>query len=511
MIGHSTKILLIRVAAAVIASVLLLVVHAVATAQQPQPPATLTLEQAVGLARQYNPEFRIQRNSQVTADWGAREAYGALLPSVSATSGMSYQAEGTPNFGGGVTGADLGLDRTPSYLTSSYGLNLNLNWSGATFFRIGEQRANRTATYARVAAADFALATEITRQYLAALRARDGVTLAEQELETANEAHRLAQARFDAGDATRLDVTQAEVDRGRAEVALLQARNQLENETTALLQRMGMDVSMQVELTSTFDIFEPRWTLDELIAEAMSAQPALAAARADESAGRAQARAARMSYLPTIQAFGRWSGFTRQTNDEGYLIGSARARAEGRVRECEFWNTVSAGLSSPLPDRPTNCGQYALTPAQEQQIIASNSVFPFDFSQQPATFGLQVSLPIVDGFTRERTVQTARIAADDARERRRSQELELRARVTSSLRALEMAYATVALEERNAAAAAEQLELARERYRLGAGSILELTQALSQKASADQRHLAALYSFHEGLAELEAAVGRPLR
>jgi outer membrane protein TolC len=53
--------------------------------------------------------------------------------------------------------------------------------------------------------------------------------------------------------------------------------------------------------------------------------------------------------------------------------------------------------------------------------------------------------------------------------------------------------------------------LARERYRLGAGSILELTQAQSTKARADQAHLNAIYSFHENLATLEAAVGRQLR
>ena len=77
--------------------------------------------------------------------------------------------------------------------------------------------------------------------------------------------------------------------------------------------------------------------------------------------------------------------------------------------------------------------------------------------------------------------------------------------------ALETAYRRVQLEERNAAAAEEQLRLARQRYRLGAGSFLELTQAEADKALADRDHLAAVYAFHESLTALESAVGRRLR
>jgi outer membrane protein len=508
MNAEAMKILMIRVIAAVLASAALLVTHAVAFAQQ--PPAALTLEDAIALARQNNPEFRIQRNAQVTADWGARAAYGLVLPRVNVSTGMQYQAQGTQTFGL-LTAEDIGLGTTPAYYFSNYNVGINLNLSGATFFRMAEQRAARSATYARVEAADYALMSDITRQYLSAMRARDGVLLAERQLESTLEAHRLAEARFSAGDGTRLDVAQAEVDHGRAQVGLLQAHNDLENQKTLLLQRMGVAIDAEFELISEFEVFEPRWSREDLLAEALTSQPQLRAAQAAEHAGRAQARAARMSYLPSINAFGQLSGYTRQSSDVGFLIEGARDQAEARIANCQLWNTLSDGLSSPLPNRPANCMQFALTPEQEQRIAERNAVFPFDFTRSPTTFGVSISLPIMDGFTRELNVQTARIAASDAQERRRAEELAVRARVTSALRAVEVSYATVALEERNAAAAGEQLELARERYRLGAGSILELTQAQAQKATADQRLLDTLYSFHEGLADLEAAVGRRLR
>jgi outer membrane protein TolC len=69
----------------------------------------------------------------------------------------------------------------------------------------------------------------------------------------------------------------------------------------------------------------------------------------------------------------------------------------------------------------------------------------------------------------------------------------------------------VILEARNQELATEQLELARERYRVGVGTFLELQDAETTKARADRAHLAAMYNFHEALAALETAVGRNLK
>ena len=53
--------------------------------------------------------------------------------------------------------------------------------------------------------------------------------------------------------------------------------------------------------------------------------------------------------------------------------------------------------------------------------------------------------------------------------------------------------------------------MARERYRVGIASYLELQDAETIKARADRAYLIALYSFHEGVAALEAATGQNLR
>jgi outer membrane protein len=491
-----------RIARGVLTFVFGLALAGPATAQQ--APATLSLEEAVQLARRYSPTFRAQTNDEASADWNVRAAYGNLLPDASMSGSMRWAAGGTRR----AETVDLG--RQPDLMTSGYGLSLGMSLSAGSFFGIAAARAARDATEAGIDAAGFALEAAVTRQYVAASRARDAVQIAEREIASADIALQLAQARFAGGAATRIDVTQSEVDKGRAEVALLQAQATARMEMMRLLQQMGVDlVDREIELTTRFEVFEPRWTLEELTAAALQNHPQMLAARANESAGRARLRSARLSYLPTISIGGGWSGYTQTVLDEDFLIAQAQQGAVSARASCLATNDLYSRLANPLP--PRDCASIAFTDADRQEIVAANSMFPFDFTKSPPSFSMNISLPIFNGFAREANMQQASVAADDAKHARRDEELNRRATVATSFVALQTAYRSVGLEERTAAVAAEQLELAQERYRLGAGSILELTQAQATKARADQAHLGAVYAFHENLAALEAAVGRKLR
>jgi outer membrane protein len=103
------------------------------------------------------------------------------------------------------------------------------------------------------------------------------------------------------------------------------------------------------------------------------------------------------------------------------------------------------------------------------------------------------------------------VAASDARYRLRAEELRLKTEIASAFLNVQTARQSVALEERNRELAAEQLLLARERYRVGVGSFLELQDAETIRARADRAYLIAVYSFHEGIAALETAAGQNLR
>ena len=131
-------------------------------------------------------------------------------------------------------------------------------------------RANRTATDARVNAASYTLAADVTRDYLAAMRSRDAVVVARQALETARETKKLADARYAGGATTQLDAAQADVAVGRAEVTLIQAENQYQTDQLRLLQRIGVSLDREVNLTSKLEVFDPNWSREQLLTIARS-------------------------------------------------------------------------------------------------------------------------------------------------------------------------------------------------------------------------------------------------
>ncbi|HEY0810698.1 MAG TPA: TolC family protein, partial [Longimicrobiales bacterium] len=222
-------------------------------------------------------------------------------------------------------------------------------------------------------------------------------------------------------------------------------------------------------------------------------------------------KAAKSAYLPTLDFGVGWSGYTREAGSTNGMIEDARFGAVSAREQCLLANAAAAASSTPVPGYPRVCPSGVLTSEQEQQIVSGNNVFPFNFTSDPVGAQLRISLPIFQGFTRERNVEAAKAAALDAQHSARTEELRIKTDVATAYLNLQTAHQSFALETRNRELADEQLRLARERYRLGAASFLELQDAVTIKARADRAYLIAVYQFHQNKSALETAVGRNLR
>ena len=471
---------------------------------------TLSLGDALRLARQNNPTFLQTANDESAADWAFKESLGAFLPSLDANMNGQYLAPGSPSFGI-FNSADLGLDVTDYYF-SGYSLNLSYSLSGNSFFQVASARATQKATAARIRAAEYDLESYVTAQYLIALRARDGVSVARRQLERAQENLELAQGRVEVGAAIPTDGKQAEVESGRAEVALLEAESLLRTEKLRLLEQLGVPAESDFELSSEFELFDPSWDRTDLLSRAAEAHPSLRSFRAQESAGNAGVRRAWSSYFPNLFFQARWSGRAREIGDESYILNQANNSLAGQAANCQLWNQISAGLSQPLgPEYPRDCSGYVLTDETRAAILNNNNAFPFQFQEEPLSLYLQISIPVFQGFTRHRQIAEARAVAEDARYSLRAEELRIETAVTQAFDELNTAVQVVEIEGRNREVAAEQLELAQERYRLGAAPFLELLEAQSSMEEAERDYLNARYRFHGAIWALEAAVGERLR
>lgn len=487
---------------------LALAVITVSAAGQERVPAELALEDAVEIALRNSPAYLQVRNDDALADWDVRQAYGQLLPGASASAGMTWQGPGEQQFGS-VTLGDLGFGGQPSYYFSRYNLGLNYSLDLATLLGPEQARAQRSATEAQIRVSEADLVSRVTTAYLEALRQQEAVRLAEQQLESARFNLRLAQGQLEVGIATPIDVGQAEVQVGRSEVTVLQARNASETARMRLLQQMGVPIEQQTELTTVFELDEPTWELEELEAIALERNPGLEAGRRSRDAADIGVRSARSPYLPTLSLNTGWSGFTREASNVDFQISQAERQVLSTVQQCAATNELYSRLADPLP--PIDCSQFVFTDARRQAIIDENNRFPFSFTRSPPQVSLGLTIPIFQGLSRQRNLEAARVQRDDAALRLREQELGLRADLAIGLADVRTAYESALLEQRNQQLADQQLTLARERYQLGAITFVELMDAQTVKAQADRDQIASIFAYHDAVTTLEALVGRSLR
>jgi len=471
-------------------------------------PATLSLDEAVRTARRNSPLLQADLNNTEVADWNIKAAYGALIPSASASSSFRWQGSGEQQVGS-ITLSELGFGNQPSYYFSSYNLGLSYTIDGRVLLALPQAKADREAQVALGDASASMVDFRVTQAYLEVLRQLEGLAVAQQELERAQGNLRLAQGQQEVGSGTPLDSRQAEVAVGRARVNVLISENAVRTGKFRLAQQMGLDPQDGFSLVTSFELTEPGWNESELVSLALEQNPSLRGLRASQTVQEYSKKMARSAYFPTLFFSAGTSGFAREASNPEFLVAQAQGSSLGAIAQCEATNDLYGRLADPLP--PSDCSKYLFTEAQRQSVINQNNAFPFDYIRQPPSASLTISIPIFQGRRRQVNLESARIAEDDLRYQIRDSELALKADIASGLANLQTAYEAALIEEENQVWADEQLRLAQERYRLGLATFLELVEAETVKAGADRDRIAAIFAYHDNLASLESVVGISLR
>jgi outer membrane protein len=467
---------------------------------QAQTTTTLTLDEAVGLARRNNPLFQQTANARRSADMAVRAAYANLLPSVDAQLSGRYQVAGQQFFNG------IPLSNSSDILQSSYGIGLNYQLNSAVLFAPKLFGAQRDAAEADVTGAAELLRATVTQQYLLVLQSQARAALQDTLLLTTRAQLELAKARNAVGAVTILDVRTAEVNYGRSEIAALQAKNTAEVQMLRLFEQMGVQQPDSVTLTTRFPVTPVNFNLDSLKQLARLANPGLVALRSRERAANAGVRAEQGQYLPTLSLSTGWGGNASRLTDGQTLVDRAVAGQASGLAECAFMDSLRTGAGMP----GINCASAfpPLGQSDFDRILASNKL---DFQPAPRSFSAFISLPIFDNLGREQRLQRAQVDRDNARFNVKGREVRLEADVTEAYLTLQTAIRTSQLQDINAEAAREALAFAEERYRVGAANFLEVTTARGNHEQAQIDRVNAIYEYHRAYAALENAVGRPLR
>lgn len=259
-------------------------------------PVRLTLEQAIKAALDVQPAMIQAQGDRRNAAAGERTAFGAFLPTASAS--VTRNQASANRFNSATNEIVSGGASSKSY---SGGVALEL-----TLFDGPRRFASRRAAGATSDAADasltsqrFQVTLQTTQLFYSTLADEELVDVATAQVARATRQFQISVQKLHAGQATRSDSLRARVDLGNARLALLQAEANLATARSNLGRQVGIDHPVRAVLDSTFP--EPPDTTG-LRAEVVRSAPFVMQAEAQARAAGAKVVVAQAQYWPTLAA-----------------------------------------------------------------------------------------------------------------------------------------------------------------------------------------------------------------
>ena len=338
----------------------------------------------------------------------------------------------------------------PTSTSYTGGLSFNL-----TLFDGFARFASSNAASASAAAADagyvnqrFQVTLATKQLFYNALATEDLVHVAEAQLRQAQQQMDIAVQKLRAGSATLSDSLRSVVDLGNARLALLQAQANLLTAQADLGRQIGVDQPVRAAADSALAPFPDTAALR---VDAIAHAPQVSQADAQAHAAQSQVTVARAQYFPTFSA-GYSNGYT--------------------------------GFDAPWSSTSSYVNNWSLR--------------------------FSVSLPIFNGFTREQQLVSADVQRDVAVAQAADTRRLVGAQLTQQIAALQTAYTQIDIATANVAAGTEDLRVQQERYRVGAGTILDLLTSEANLTQARTTLVQARFNYNIARAQLEALVGRTL-
>jgi outer membrane protein TolC len=435
-----------RIADLSLVVLLLLVLPVRGIAQTPVP--TVTLTQALELARGVAPTVVTARGNVRSADAQVLSAKGEYLPSVTATS------SGVNAFAGGPARVNpvTGVVQSGNSSTTTVGLGISASIDLFTGFRRGADRrsarATQSAAVASLTDAQFQTDLAVTQQYFAALAAQQLVGVRQASVRVAEEQLAQSVAKLHVGSATRADSLSSLVNLGTAQLNLVSAQSGVAGAQASLGRLLGLDAPVAAADDSAFYDFSVELDTLELLREALDRSPSVQAADASAQAANASISSAKAAYWPTLSltGAGSWLG--------------------------------SDNLS------------YQLYP------------------QRSITLGL--NWPLFNRFQREQSIAVREVAYDAADATAKDTRRGVRASLITQEAALEAARVQIRITRTSVDAATENLRVVNERYKVGAATIVDVLTAQTSLAQAGVDAINARFAYLNAKAQIEALIGRRL-
>ncbi len=414
----------------------------------------LSLRECIDLALENNPDMGMARQSLKKSESNVLASYGSLLPNLQVDFYAGHRYYGPSSVlidDSGRPVQSQGFDYED--YTFRIGSDIVLWDGGANYARVRQSNHNREGAKEELQYNYDMITATVIRSYYNLVRYKRLTVVAEESVDQALQSLERTEALLEVGSGTRADVLKAKVLHSNTKLDLIRATNAVEiaREDLIAVLNMGDYSGVRVDTTLTMEMSNPDPTSE--IAFAMDNRSDLRGLRAYLEGSDAGVRVAQSGWLPTLGA------------NFGY-----------------YWS--------------------------DREMADNLNFFREEYSWNVTAY---VRLNVFDRFWTSANVKTAKADHRITEYQLEKSELNAVKEIKSLIVVINEAIERVAVATETVEQAAEDVRLAEERYRVGAGTMLDTIQAQVSLTQAKADVIGARCDYLIAIADLDRATGSESR
>jgi outer membrane protein len=410
----------------------------------------LNLDDCIKIALRNNINVIIADNSYKSSKQGDWSAWGGLLPKVGSSLGYSHHKIGPSDRVDPV----LGQFTTEEYTTYTYSAGLsvseNLSLGGMEYFNILSQKASKNSFYNNLKVVQQNIILQVKQIYFALLQAEMLLEVQNEALKRAEEQLKMAQAKFDLGSASLSDVLKAKVLYGNEELLLITYTNQVKTGIANLNYILGQDVNTELEIERNIVTPEPDYAYEKALEYSFSHHPSVLKAENDVKSARYDYYQSLGAFLPNLSLSYNYSWSNQDLN--------------------EIKNIGKKNYSWSL--------------------------------------GASISLNLFNGFQNKVALSTSKLSLKTKQKTWEDTKNQVSLQVKEAYLSLQQSKEKMRVSADALKSAEEDFNLTKEKYNLGAASMLELLDSNYSLKNAQNNKVQAQYDYYLSVAQFEKAMGK---
>jgi outer membrane protein len=398
----------------------------------------LTLNEAIATSLQNNYDIQLSRNDSNLAALNNSYARYAFFPTVNANGAVTFN---------NTDQLQVYEDRkrTGTVKNTNVAAAVNLNWTLFDGFKmfITRKRLNELVTLGELQIRTEVVGTvaDVMRTYYNIVRQEQLLRSIEEQMDLSNERLKLAQYKFEVGSGAKPDVLQAQIDLNGQKSSYLSQQTAINKLKDQLNQLLNVPLGTNFMVADTSIAYNENILLDSVQAGVTANNPSLLVARQNLVLADLTLQQRKAERFPTVQF------------NSAYV----------------FSKTHNQSIINPIT----------------QPLLNRNAGF---------NYGLSATIPIFNAYNTRRNIQVAQLDMQYQQLQYDRNLSVINTSVSTAYKDYDLYKRALALEEENITLVRENLFIARERYRLGVSTFLEMRTAQQSLAEANSRLIEARYN-----------------